>query len=382
MQLASRGNSDRLLPILSTSRRAKRQKVMNDMRDLQGDVVVVTGASGGLGREAAVQFAAAGSIVIVAARREADLEETVRLCRAAGGQAFHCVTDVTEEAQVANLAAFALSKTGRLGVWVNNAGATLFGALESGAFEEHRRVIEVNVYGAVFAARAVLPIFRRQGSGVMINIGSILSKIGQPFVPSYVISKFALHGLTEALRAEVASDTDIHICSLFPYAVDTPHFQSGANLVGRDAHAMPPVQSPEKVARAIVDLARRPRHERYVPRAAVLGLALHALMPRTVERVIHDALVRWHFGDQPEQTTTGNLFWPSSERGAVHGQRPPRLSGSSLLVWALVRFGWIQIQTVKESLRRLRGPAGQQWAAARRRIPVRAGARQRSPELS
>src|SRR5690606_17479042 len=128
----------------------------------------------------------------------------------------------------------------RIDVWVNNAGVTLFAPLEGAPFEQHRRVIETNLFGPMYAARAVVPIFRRQGRGVMINVGSILGKVGQPFVPSYVISKFALRGLTEALRAELADAPDIHVCSLLPYAMDTPHFESGANRVGRAAHPMPP----------------------------------------------------------------------------------------------------------------------------------------------
>src|SRR5690606_37667297 len=118
------------------------------------------------------------------------------------------------EADVQALAALALEQTGVIDVWVNNAGVTLFGSIEGGPLDEHREVLETNVFGAIHGARAVLPIFRRQRRGVLINVGSILSKIGQPFVPSYVVSKFALRGLTEALRAELADEYDIHVCSL------------------------------------------------------------------------------------------------------------------------------------------------------------------------
>jgi NAD(P)-dependent dehydrogenase (short-subunit alcohol dehydrogenase family) len=110
----------------------------------------------------------------------------------------------TNEADVARLVSQARELTGEIDVWINNAGVTAFGTLESIPIEDHRRVLETNLWGAVYCARAVVPIFRHQARGVMINIGSILSKVGQPFVPSYVISKFALRGLSEALRAELA----------------------------------------------------------------------------------------------------------------------------------------------------------------------------------
>jgi NAD(P)-dependent dehydrogenase (short-subunit alcohol dehydrogenase family) len=336
----------------SICRRADESR--QSMRDLKDKVVVITGGSSGLGRAAAVQFAARGCIVIVAARRQRALEETVHMCRSKGGRAFHRVTDVTREEEVTSLVDFAASHTGRIDVWVNNAGVTLFGALDAGPFAEHRRVLETNLYGPMFAARALLPVFRRQKHGVMINVGSVLSKIGQPFVPSYVISKFALRGLSEALRAEVVTEPGIHICSLYPYAVNTEHFASGANHMGRAAHAMPPDQSPEKVARAMVQLAASPRRERHVPRSAVLGLAAHALMPRTVERVLHDALARWHFGNTPEADSPGNLYAPLQENGKVRGDHPPLLSAPRLVAWAAGRLLTLQVENATGWLSRLR----------------------------
>jgi NAD(P)-dependent dehydrogenase (short-subunit alcohol dehydrogenase family) len=339
------------------------------MKDLKGKVVVITGGSGGLGRAAAVQFAAAGSTVMVAARREAALLETVRICRAAGGRAFHQVTDVTNEEQVRSLAEHAAMHTGRIDVWINNAGATLFGAIDDGPFEAHRRVIETNLFGAIFGARAVLPFLRQQKQGVIINVGSVLSKIGQPFVPSYVISKFGLHGLSEALRADLADLPEIHVCTLYPYAVNTQHFESGANYVGWDAHAMPPAQTPEKVAHAMLELAMSPRRERYVPRSAVFGLALHVLMPRTVERLVHDALSRWHFGTTPQSRTAGNLFHPVSESGAVHGKRPPQVTTPRLLLWTIARLFTLPVEGAESWLRRLRG----RWALTPRVLELEAG---------
>jgi NAD(P)-dependent dehydrogenase (short-subunit alcohol dehydrogenase family) len=308
------------------------------MQDLIGKVVVVTGASGGLGRETALRFAREGSHLVLAARREQELEEVARGCRLAGGTALCVVTDVTRESDVQHLLELTLKEFGRIDVWINNAGVTVFGYLDQVPFEEHRRVIETNLYGAMYAARAIVPVFTKQHHGVLINVGSILSKVGQPFVPSYVISKFALRGLTEALRAQLADYRDIHVCSIFPYAIDTQHFEAGANFVGREARAMPPVQSPEKVAAAIVDLARRPRPSLHVPRVAVLGLMFRAVFPRTSERMLLHALREWHFGDEVEPRTAGNLFRPSDEKAAVHGKRPPQISTVGLLSWLVRHF--------------------------------------------
>jgi NAD(P)-dependent dehydrogenase (short-subunit alcohol dehydrogenase family) len=306
---------------------------------LSGKVVVVTGGSSGLGRAAALELARRGARVVVAARRAEAVEETAALCREQGGDAVAAVADVTQEVDVVGLAHRALALSGKIDVWVNNAGVTAFGMLESTPLAEHRRVLETNLWGAVHGARAVLPSFKRQGYGVLINVGSILSKVGQPFVPSYVISKFALRGLSEALRAELANQPRIHVCTLLPYAIDTQHFQTGANFVGRQAHAMPPVQLPEVVARALADLAERPRRELHVPRAAALGLALHLFFPRLVERVIFDALGRWHFGGADQLGATGNLWQPSADVPAIRGQRAPRISLGGLIGWMLKHYG-------------------------------------------
>jgi hypothetical protein len=120
---------------------------------------------------------------------------------------------------------------------------------------------------------------------------------------------------------------------LLPYAINTPHFQSAANHVGLDAHAMPPAQAPGKVAQAIVDLAHHPRRELHVPRSALLGLGLHALFPRSVERLIFHALSEWHFGHRLEPESAGNLYAPSPERPRVHGARPPLAPTSKVLAW-------------------------------------------------
>jgi hypothetical protein len=226
-------------------------------------------------------------------------------------------------------------------------------------------VIETNLYGSIFGARAVVPVFRRQKRGVLINVGSVLSKVGQPFVPSYVISKFALRGMSEALRVELADELDIHVCSILPYAIDTEHFESGANELGREAHAMPPVQSPEKVAAAIVDLALHPRREVHLPRYAPLGLALHFMFPRATERLLLEVLGKWHFGVTPEPSTTGNLYAPTRPDGAVHGARQPQLSTLALLLYALRRFPELQLDVIRHRARAA-PPALRHWLARRR----------------
>ncbi|MDB4972048.1 MAG: Short-chain dehydrogenase [Myxococcaceae bacterium] len=325
--------------------------MMKKRDTLRGKVVVITGASSGVGRAAAVAFAQQGCRLALAARRSEDLEETARLCIAAGGEALVVVTDVTREQDVSALAQAALDAWQRIDIWLNNAGVTLFAVLEDAPFAEHRRVIETNLFGAMHGARAVVPIFKAQGQGVLINVGSVLSKIGQPFVPSYAISKFALRGLSESLRAELADLPEVHVCSILPYTIDTPHFQSGADQIGLQARALPPVQSPEKIARAIVKLAVRPQREVYVPHIAVLGLAVHSLFPDMTERLLLHALRKWHFDQNGQPVTTGNLYEPVEVgAGSTHGKRRPQLGLPGFLLWTARELVRLQLETVSRWL--------------------------------
>jgi NAD(P)-dependent dehydrogenase (short-subunit alcohol dehydrogenase family) len=305
---------------------------------LRNQVVVITGASSGIGRAAAMEFARRGAKVVLAARGQAALQDVAARCRRDGAEALAVGTDVTDEAAVRRLAEAALGVTGRIDVWVNNAGVTTFAPLLAGPIEDHRRVFETNVYGAIHGARAVLPTFCRQHAGVLINVSSVLGKVGQPYVPSYVISKFALQGLAETLRTALAEEPAIHVCTLLPYAVNTPHFEHGADRVGLDARAMPPMQEPEAVAKALVSLAERPRRELYVPRAAALGVALHGVFPRLTDRVILEMTREWHFGHEPQPPDSGNLFHPPVDGEQVRGRRPARTTLPHLLLWAAARI--------------------------------------------
>jgi len=299
---------------------------------LDGKVIVITGASGGIGRAAAQQFARAGCRVVLAARRLPALQETAALCRERGGQAHVVPTDVTRDSDLQRLRDEALARWGRIDVWVNNAGTTYFARLDEGDLEKHRRVIDTNLIAPLVAARLILPVFRRQRSGTLINIGSVLSQIGQTFVPAYVVSKFGLRGLSEAVRADVADIPGVHVCTVLPYAVDTPHFEDAANDTGKRAHAMPPVQDPERVARAIIDIAARPRRQRYVPGYVAAGLVLHWRWPDLVERLLRHALRMFHLVGR-QGATDGNLYAPVTTTGTVHGHRRPVIGKTLFAIW-------------------------------------------------
>jgi NAD(P)-dependent dehydrogenase (short-subunit alcohol dehydrogenase family) len=292
---------------------------MSMPKAIENSVVVITGASSGIGRAAALEFARRGATVVVAARHQQALNDLVRECEDLGARALAVPVDVTDAEAVEGLARRAIETFGRIDVWVNDAAVTLFGRIEEVPLEDYRRVIETNLFGYVHGARAAIPYFREQGSGVLINVASVAGKIGQPYTSAYNASKFAIVGLSECLRQELLDAEDIHVSTVLPASIDTPLFQHAANYTGRAVKPLTPIYEARQVALTIVKLAESPKREVVVGGSGRRLLLMHALMPALAERQMAQKVEQDHFQDRAAGSSPNNLFEPLPQYAAVSG---------------------------------------------------------------
>jgi short-subunit dehydrogenase len=322
------------------------------VKQLSETVVVITGASSGIGRATALAFAKQGAAVVLAARRGPVLRSLAAECERAGARGSLAVpTDVTDKAAVEALAREAVRRFGRFHVWVNNAAVHLFGRLEDHPEAETRRLLETNVLGYTYGAQAAIRHFRLHGAGVLINVASAVAEVPQPFAAAYMMSKHAVRGLANGIRQELWLDgaKQIHVCSVMPATVDTPLFVHGANFSGRRVKAMQPIYTPERVAAVMVKLARKPRAEVTVGAQVKVMSGLHRVAPQPVQAVMATLVDRQHVvrDEAGPHDHKGNLFAPMPEgttaRGGWKARRSGRLAGlAALAVPAGLALAWLR----------------------------------------
>lgn len=305
-------------------------------REIADSVIVITGASTGIGRATALKFAHLGASLVVSARREDALRNLAEQCEKLGARALAIPADVTNEEAVRNLARQAAEHFGHIDIWINDAAVSLFGRFEETPPDAFRKVIETNLFGYIHGMRAVLPYFREQGHGTIINVASVVGSTGQPYASAYATSEAAIIGLSESVRMELHDTPAIHVCTILPASVDTPFFQHAANFVGRAVKPMGPLYRPEQVASAIVEAIKHPRAEIMVGNAGKVIATLHKIAPALVERFFARHVGTDHFKENTTPSTEGNLYQPmglfmSSSGGWREGQPETTSQGRKFL---------------------------------------------------
>ncbi|MBP2234711.1 short-subunit dehydrogenase [Sinorhizobium kostiense] len=285
---------------------------------LKDAVVVITGASSGVGQATAEEFAKQGSRLVLAARDAAALQSVAKTCRELGAEVLVAPTDVTNADAVKNLAKKAMS-FGKIDVWFSNVGVGAVGRFEETPIEAHDRVLSTNLIGHFHDAHAAIPIFLKQRHGTFINMISLGGFASTPFAAAYSASKFGLRGFSEALRAELADEPDIHVCDVYPTFLDTPGVAHGANYTGRRLSVPPLVYDARRVARAVVRLAQNPRPSMTLGVMADLARVAHLLAPNTTARLLARLTTRYLKQAPRVEKSHGNLFRPPAIAGGVEG---------------------------------------------------------------
>ena len=254
----------------------------------QAQTVVVTGASGGIGRASAVAFAARGATVALLARGEKGLAGAAAEVERAGGRALVIPTDVADEEQVFAAAARVEDEAGPIDVWVNSAFTSVFAPLEQIKPAEFRRVTEVSYLGYVYATMAALQYMRPRNRGTIVQVGSALAYRGIPLQSAYCGAKHAIQGFHEALRCELLHEkSNVHVTMVQMPAVNTPQFDWVLSRLPRHAQPVPPIYQPEFAARAVLYAADHPKRREYWVGSSTMGtLAANAVLPGLLDRYL------------------------------------------------------------------------------------------------
>lgn len=288
------------------------------LRPLNEQVMVITGASSGIGLATAEAAAQQGVKLVLAARSEQTMEEVVARLNAGGAQAIFVPADVGQREEVERIATEAIARFGRIDTWVNNAGVSIYGRLDEVTEEDSRRLFDTNFWGVVNGSLVALRHLRASG-GAIINVGSEVSDAVVPLQGMYSASKHAVKGFTDALRVEIqeVDEAPVAITLIQPTAVDTPFPQHGRNYMDREPKLPTPQIDPGKVAEAILEAAVDPTREKKVGGMATLNAAVAKISPALANRMEAKQAERQQY-DEPPRDPEGTLYKPG-ESGHKHG---------------------------------------------------------------
>lgn len=340
---------------------------MPALKAIRDQVIVITGASSGIGLTTARRAASQGACVVLAARNERDLRRAVDDIRRAGGRAIYCVADVSNPAQVEGVADAAVREFGRIDTWVNNAAVSLYGRIMDVTLEDLRRQFEVNYWGHVYGSRVAIHHLRSHG-GALINVASALADRAIPLQGNYCAAKHAIKAFTDALRMELEEEgAPVSVTLIKPSSIDTPFFDKAKTYLGVEPQPIPPVYAPEVVADAILTAAQSPRRDVMAGGRGRI-LAISNLVPRLTDWYMERTMFQAQSTDRPTNGRPDNLSAPVASDG---GERGHNWSGRTKPVSLYTQATLRPKAAAAIALGVLSVCAGAAWAFQPRRIASR-----------
>lgn len=307
------------------------------LKPLSEQIIVITGASSGIGLTTARRAAEQGAKVVLVARNGEALEEAAHAIEVRGGKARAFAADIADEDAPARIGAFCAEQFGPFDTWVNDAAVALYGTVEDTTMEEHRRVFDVGYFGLLNASIFAAGQLRERG-GALINVGSVLSERAMIYQGAYSAMKHAVRGITDALRMELeADDAPVSVTLVKPNGIDTPYPEHARNKLGEHARIPPVVYDPELVARAILFAAENRKRELTVGGTGLMISKLGNVAPGMTDKVMEMIGFSSQTTDTPPRRgASDNLFRPRRD-GDTHSNRDMYVRTQSLALEAQMR---------------------------------------------
>lgn len=334
------------------------------LKQLNEQVMVITGATSGIGLATARMAAEGGAHLVLAARDGDALDTLAHEMRQRGVEVATVTADVGDPADVARISQVAMERFGRVDTWVNNAGISVYGRNEDVALEDMRKVMQTNFWGVVHGSLEAVKLMKGRGGGALINLGSEVSDRSVPLQGTYSASKHAIKGFTESLRMELdKEDAGISLTVIKPAAIATPFPNHAKSYMEHEPDLPPPNYAPELVAQAIVHAAQVPERDLYVGGHSKLTSVAGYLMPRALDRFMSRTMFGQQQSERPNSSARRDtLYAPVAEQelrqrnNSEHRvvERSPYtsfemrsastktvlLGGALLAAWALTRRPW------------------------------------------
>lgn len=300
------------------------------LKRLSDQVIVITGASSGIGLVTARMAANRGARVVLNARNEEALRRVTEDINASGVKASYVVGDVARLQDVQRIASEASTRFGGFDTWVNNAGVSIYGHMLDQSLEDQRRLFDTNYWGVVHGSMVACAHLRERG-GALINVGSVLSDVAIPIQGTYCASKHAVKGYTDALRMELEEEgAPISVTLIKPSAIDTPYTRHAKNLMPVEPMNPPPVYAPETVAEAILHCAENPERDVTVGGGGKVLAEAGSLVPQLTDKVIGAMMFDVQKSDQPRPANRDDSLYTPSADGEERGDYPGHVMESSI----------------------------------------------------